>query len=109
MEFLVDAQLPPALARWLVERGFKASHVQDLGLERAADRVIWDRAAAMRAVVVTKDEGFASRRMLEPQGPPIVWVRFGNTSRREALARFEGLLPQVCEALQRGEVIVEIV
>lgn len=32
MRFLVDAQLPPALARWLTERGHDAVHVLDLGL-----------------------------------------------------------------------------
>ena len=109
MNFLVDAQLPPALARWFVERGFKASHVFDLGLERADDRRIWDRALSEGAAVVTKDEGFAARRMVEPQGPQIVWVRFGNASRRETLARVDALLPQIREALERGERIVEIV
>jgi predicted nuclease of predicted toxin-antitoxin system len=37
MQFLIDAQLPPALARWLVGQGHTASHVLDLGLERADD------------------------------------------------------------------------
>jgi len=35
MHFSVDAQLPPALAKWLVGQGHVASHVLDLGLERA--------------------------------------------------------------------------
>jgi predicted nuclease of predicted toxin-antitoxin system len=32
MRFLVDAQLPPALARWLAEKGHDARHVADVGL-----------------------------------------------------------------------------
>ena len=40
MKFLVDAQLPPALARWLREQGYDAQHVEDLGLRDAEDRVI---------------------------------------------------------------------
>jgi predicted nuclease of predicted toxin-antitoxin system len=32
MRFLVDAQLPPALARWLGERGHSATAVRDAGL-----------------------------------------------------------------------------
>ena len=35
MRFLVDAQLPPALADWLVERGYEAKAVRDLGLREA--------------------------------------------------------------------------
>lgn len=37
MRFLVDAQLPPALARWLVERSHEAEHVFDLGMIKASD------------------------------------------------------------------------
>jgi predicted nuclease of predicted toxin-antitoxin system len=33
VKFIVDAQLPPALARYLIERfNVQASHVRDLGL-----------------------------------------------------------------------------
>ncbi len=30
MKFLVDAQLPPALARWLAEAGFEAQAVREI-------------------------------------------------------------------------------
>ena len=108
MHFLVDAQLPPALGKWLISQGHIASHVLDLGLERADDRTIWDRAIEIGAVIVTKDEDFAVRRVLEGKGPSIVWVRFGNTTRAEALARFEQHLRGILDALQQGEGLVEI-
>lgn len=108
MRFLVDAQLPPALARWLVERGHPAEHVHDLGLESASDRVVWDHAVAIGATVLTKDEDFAVRRILLADGPSIVWVRRGNTTRRELLNWFEPLLPTIVEALERGEPLIEI-
>ncbi len=47
MNFLVDAQLPPALARWIAGQGHRAVHVFDLGFHRAADPVIWQRGKAM--------------------------------------------------------------
>ncbi len=56
----MDAQLPPALARWLVSRGHDAEHVADLELAAADDRTIWHHAASTGAVVVTKDEDFAT-------------------------------------------------
>jgi predicted nuclease of predicted toxin-antitoxin system len=40
MRFLVDAQLPPALARWIESQGQVAQHVADLGLADASDRSI---------------------------------------------------------------------
>lgn len=64
MRFPVDAQLPPALARWLTEAGFDAEHVGDCGMQGAPDSAIWDRAMRNQAAIVTKDEDFARRRAM---------------------------------------------
>ena len=45
MRFVVDAQLPPALARRLEALGHAAEHVADLGLTSAPDNEIRDYAA----------------------------------------------------------------
>lgn len=108
MRFVVDAQLPPALSRWLEEQGHIAEHVYDLDMARADDRVIWELARSAGAAIVTKDEDFAARRSLAADGPPIVWVRCGNTNRRELLTWFRFRLPAIVDALARGESIIEI-
>ena len=64
MRFIVDAQLPPALAAWLIAQGHEAVHVFDLNLTHADDAVIWQRAEATASVIVTKDEAFAVRAQL---------------------------------------------
>ena len=46
MNFLVDAQLPPALARWIASQNHQATHVFDLGFHTVDDPVIWERALA---------------------------------------------------------------
>lgn len=56
MKFLVDAQLPPALAHWLREAGHEAAHVEDAGLRESDDRLIWSHAQQTATVIVTKDE-----------------------------------------------------
>ncbi len=61
MRFLVDAQLPPALARLIAERGHVAEHITDIGPGDAPDRDLWRYALAHQAVIVTKDEDFAAR------------------------------------------------
>lgn len=61
MNFLVDAQLPPGLARWLSDQGYSAQHVNDIGLAGAEDSVIWNYALRVDAIIVTKDEDFAER------------------------------------------------
>lgn len=108
MRFLVDAQLPPALARWLAAQGHEASHVGDLGMQSASDTQIWNHALASAAVVITKDEDFAQRKALAEGGPLVVWVRLPNTRRRELLVWFEDALPKIVAALLRGDTLVEV-
>jgi predicted nuclease of predicted toxin-antitoxin system len=40
MRFVIDAQLPPALARLLTAHGHTAEHVADIGLRDADDSPI---------------------------------------------------------------------
>jgi predicted nuclease of predicted toxin-antitoxin system len=109
VRFLIDAQLPPAIARELAVRGHEADHVADLGLASAPDRRIWDRALATGAVLVTKDEDFVTMRALSTaDAPAIVWVRIGNATRRALLGRFFTALPTLLDALARGETVVQL-
>jgi len=108
VRFLVDAQLPPALARWLTEQGHQADHVIDLGLEAATDREIWRVAPQQEAVVVSKDEDFVTLVTLQPEQAQVVWIRLGNTTKRGLLQWFAPLLSQVEQALERGERLVEV-
>ena len=109
MRFVVDAQLPPALARWIAERGHPAEHVYDLGMAAADDLAIWAYAVSVGAVIITKDEDFAERRARIGDGPAIVWIRVGNTSRRDLLVWFRFRLPAILDALSRGETLIEII
>lgn len=107
--FLVDAQLPPALARAIAERGYGARHVVEVGLRDADDPDVWDRASREGAAVITKDEDFATRRILATDGPTIVWVRIGNCSNRALMEWFMPLLDRIVERVESGEKLIEIV
>lgn len=109
MRFLVDAQLPAALARWLAGEGHDAEHVADIGLAGAPDRAIWDYALGAGAIIVSKDEDFAQRKTLEGTGPTVVWIRLPNTRKRDLLMWFARVLPTLMEALERGEGFVELI
>jgi predicted nuclease of predicted toxin-antitoxin system len=109
MRFLVDAQLPPALARWLAGQGHAAEHVADKRMESASDAAIWDYAWQGHWAIVSKDEDFAQRKWLEDNGPVVIWIRLPNTRRRDLLAWFETALPRILSALQRGETLVEVI
>lgn len=56
MTFWLDAQLPPALARYLIESfGVEAQPLRALGLRDATDREIFDAARRAQVAIVTKD------------------------------------------------------
>jgi predicted nuclease of predicted toxin-antitoxin system len=106
--FLVDAQLPPALARKIAAMGHEAVHLLDVGLLESSDSGIWDYAIANSAVIVTKDEDFAIRASVSKASPSIVWIRIGNCPNARLLAWFEQEMPAVIAALSSGNCLVEI-
>ncbi len=110
MKFLVDAQLPPALARALSELGHHAAHVSDLDLQTASDLAIWNEAQRRGATIITKDEDFiaGSRGRFNKPAVPVVWIRIGNASRQALLTSVLPLLPKIVAMIEGGEIIVEI-
>lgn len=75
MKFLVNNQLPVALARWLAARGLDACHVSDVGLEETSDPPIWDYAVAQDQVLISKDEDFLHLATRSGFAAPLIWVR----------------------------------
>jgi predicted nuclease of predicted toxin-antitoxin system len=108
LRFVVDAQLPPALATHLIAAGHQAEHVNAIGHEAATDAEIWSYAIEADAVIVTKDEDFAALSNREPEGAQVIWVRLGNATNRALWAALEPLLPEIIEALEAGERLIEI-
>lgn len=108
MLFLVDAQLPPALARYLTDAGHQAEHVYDIGMGEASDRAIWGYATQINAVIITKDEDFVSLSSISANAPPVVWVRVGNIG-KQALLRWMGpLIIRIVSEIESGEKLIEI-
>ena len=108
MKFLIDAQLPPALAHWLREAGYDAQAVRDVGLREAGDGEIWRYAQAQGRVIVTKDEDFARRSQAGAAGPVIVWLRMGNTSNAVLRAWLEPQMPHLVRLIGQGYRVIEV-
>jgi predicted nuclease of predicted toxin-antitoxin system len=108
LRLLLDAQLPPSFAQALRDLGFQADHVFDLGLNRATDTRIWRHAMRKSAVILTKDADFASRRRLSRSGPPVVWIRLGNMTKRSLIERLLPVMPEIAAAIDAGETVIEV-
>jgi predicted nuclease of predicted toxin-antitoxin system len=108
VKFLVDNQLPAALAKWLVSRGQEAVHVQEVGLGAAKDEEVWKHAVAHSMALITKDEDFSPRASRSDASVQVVWVRLGNCRKATLFSAFDSVFSQLLAALEAGNRLVEI-
>ncbi len=107
MQFLVDTQLPPALARWLSRRGHPSIHTTDQpDGHLLADRDIVTLALREQRLVVTKDHDFLDHFVLKGAPPSVLLLEYGNCANWELLQRLEVQWPQIEAALQQGAGLV---
>ena len=108
MKFLIDNQLPSALAGYVRKKGFDCEHVLDVGLAEAPDVELCKFATANECVIISKDEDFLYLAA-EPNATfQLLWVRLGNCRTGVLLEAFERVWPSVELSLNAGERIVEV-
>ena len=110
MRIWVDAQISPAIARWITDHfdEVEAIPVRRLALRDAEDTEIFEAARHADAVVMTKDSDFVQLQDRLGAPPQVIWVTSGNTSNarlREILAAW---LPAALALLRAGEDLVEL-
>jgi hypothetical protein len=108
VNFLVDAQLPPALALWITGQGHQATHVFDLGFHTADDPVIWERARSEQAVIISKDEDFVDHWLLSNQTGGIHLDSQRQLFEPRLLEWLEPLWPDAVKRLEQGEKFLEL-
>ncbi|CAA9212042.1 MAG: hypothetical protein AVDCRST_MAG76-172 [uncultured Acidimicrobiales bacterium] len=104
MRFLVDQNLSLAVAEGLGAAGHDAVHTEALGLARADDEVVLQRAQAEDRVVVSADTDFGDLLVLHgSRKPSIVLIRRPRERRaKQVLALLLPNLPVVEDDLLRG-------
>lgn len=108
MKFLIDNQIPPALAYWLVKSGFDAVHVLDRGLASSPDRELWQIAKSEDRIMITKDEDFFILATRPDETGRLLWLRVGNFRTHALVGLIEGQLQAITSAFAEGQRIVEV-
>jgi predicted nuclease of predicted toxin-antitoxin system len=108
VKFLIDNQLPCALARLLTDLGHQGVHVLDIGLAQENDRAIWAYAALNGFVIVSKDADFADLAVLDPHRVRIVWVRSRNCRKAALPESFKNAFDTIEGELNAGENLIEL-
>lgn len=107
MRFIVDEQLPPALARWLRDKGQDARHVVELDMLSQPDIDIARYALETTSVIVTKDEDYLHFRP-HVGFVQVLWLRVGNVPNVVLLNWVEAGWPEALRKLEAGDEIVEV-
>ena len=110
MTVWLDAQLPPALAPWLVDNfGVDCRAVRDLGLRDADDHTIFQAArAAGDVIILSKDSDFVDLVLRLGAPPQILWLTCGNLTNRRLRGMLQEVFADAMALLSRGDIVVEI-
>jgi len=99
LKFLIDAQVPKRLARWLVQSGHDAIRTLDLpDKNRTLDSEITRIALEQARVVVTKDDDFLHSYLIHRRPEYLLLLSTGNITNNELLALFDQYAGQLVEA-----------
>ncbi|MBK9335846.1 MAG: DUF5615 family PIN-like protein [Lewinellaceae bacterium] len=106
MKFIVDAQLPSRLARWLQEQGYDVLHTLDLPDKNlTGDLTIISISVAEQRIVISKDSDFFDYYLLKGQPYKLLFLTAGNMINRDMVALFESNWPQLSQLLEQNSVI----
>jgi predicted nuclease of predicted toxin-antitoxin system len=103
LRFLVDTQLPPALAKFLENKGHQAAHT--IGYPNGhlpSDREIVGLATQNRQIIVTKDSDFLDNYLLKGAPPDVLLLELGNIKNTDLLQVFERNMPAIQGAFEQG-------
>ena len=80
MRLLLDENISRRLVTELAEQFAGSTHVTAVGLERTADREVWQFARDNGFVIVSKDSDFNDLAFMHGPPPKVVWLRVGNAT-----------------------------
>jgi predicted nuclease of predicted toxin-antitoxin system len=107
MRFLLDMNLPPAMADWLRSGGHDAVHVREIGFAHLPDREVFARAAEDGRIVVTFDLDFGEIVGLAgATGSGVVLLRLRLARQHHLRERLQAAISKAAEALQAGATVV---
>jgi predicted nuclease of predicted toxin-antitoxin system len=107
MRFLLDMNLPPAIADWLRSEGHDAVHVREIGFADLPDREVFARAAEEGRIVITFDLDFGEIAGLAgATGATVVLLRLRLARHPYLRERLQAAVVEAGAALQSACIVV---
>jgi predicted nuclease of predicted toxin-antitoxin system len=96
MKWIVDAQLPLKLARFLRDRGYDTLHTRDLPMgNKTPDAYISNLSVQEQRIVITKDSDFVESFLLNKIPYKLLLISTGNITNVELEAIFQRSIQQI--------------
>lgn len=108
MKFLVDAQLPGTLARWLRGKGCDAVHVLEREMSCVDDVSIWEISIREERILITKDVDFFILATRPGDTGRLLWLRMGNCRTQDLITRINKEWDLLTASYAEGQRIVEM-
>jgi predicted nuclease of predicted toxin-antitoxin system len=106
MKFLIDAQLPVRLSRFLQTAGYDTIHTRDLPQENATpDTEVNTISIQESRIVITKDSDFLDSFLIRQEPYKLLLVTTGNITNAELETLFESNLPLLVELFSQHSLI----
>lgn len=103
---LLDQGLPRSSAALLVQQGYDAVHVSDIGMSRADDLDILERARAEGRVCVTLDADFHSLMAIRgARDPSVIRIRKEGLDAAALAGLLQAIWPGIDAALGDGAMV----
>lgn len=104
IRFLVDTQLPPKLASYLMSKGFDSIHTTFFeNGHLLQDKEISEIAINENRVIITKDNDFFERFIINGAPPKVLLLHFGNIRNKDLLQHFEHQLETINKLFGKGD------
>ncbi|MFZ1701565.1 MAG: DUF5615 family PIN-like protein [Pyrinomonadaceae bacterium] len=106
MRFIVDAQLPARLCKWLSDNGHDAEHTLELPEQnRTEDLSIARLADENNRIAISKDSDFALLKLLTGTPKKLLLIRKGNLNNSELFAICEANLDAIEKLFESFEIV----
>lgn len=98
MKFIIDAQLPYSLSKYLLNKGFDVVHTDDLpNKEFTSDNEIRQISLKENRIVITKNSDFLDSFYVKGIPPKLLLVSTGNIKNKALIGLFDLNIKKIIE------------
>jgi len=106
MKFIVDAQLPRKLSKFLIEKGFDAIHTLDLpNKNKTPDSEINKITIDQKRILISKDSDFYHSYLQKVEPYKLIYLTTGNISTSQLIKIFERNYNRIFEEIEHNNVV----